>query len=385
MELKLSTRASLVPRLFLNSPKRALLAPILRLVAPLVLALLVGCGSDASDGEKYAKPTVNAGSDQAHTLPIDNLTLSGSAKTYPAYLYSIRDTRWRQVSGPQQLALLNEDELTATALNPTAAGTYEFELYAKDSLGRTNTDLVTIVLHEAVAQSKAANTRGYADDFDVMWTSVTDHYAQYEAIQDQWQQLYQPYLLRASTIESQAQWDQLLMDLRAQVQGDQTILPNTDQGAWVESHSANGIVTLRILGIPSGQPHQLEQAILNELHLYSNAQEWVLTGLTAYATDLQTWLTLFKLFAYQDTSVCLWRRSAEPECYTLPANALLAGKPVRTDSQESSMLTQFLAAQEAGAPSVLLYPDWALGQGSGRLETTLWGVMSPYVDSVVAF
>ncbi|WFB51170.1 MULTISPECIES: hypothetical protein [Vibrio] len=328
---------------------------------------------DASDGEKYTKPTVNAGSDQAHTLPVERLTLSGSAKTYPAYLYSIKTTHWRQVSGPQQLVLLNEDELTAMALNPTAAGTYEFELYAKDSLGRTNTDRVTVVLREVAAQQRAASTQGYADDFDVMWTSVTEHYGQYEVIQDQWQQIYQPYLLKASAIESETQWEQLLIDLRAQVQAETVAWSSS--GVWVESHMTNGIVTLRILSVPNGQPHELEQAIRHELRRYSNVQEWVLTGLTASARDLQTELTLFKLFAYQDTSVCLWRRSAEPECYALRANALLGGKPVRMDREgnKETKLTRFLAAQEAGGPPVLLYPDWALGRHGESLETRLWG------------
>ncbi|ERB66436.1 hypothetical protein N779_05180 [Vibrio coralliilyticus OCN008] len=170
---------------------RGQLAHFLAGLSLLIVFPLVGCVDDASDGEKYTKPTVNAGSDQAHTLPVERLTLSGSAKTYPDYLYSIKTTHWRQVSGPQQLVLLNEDELTAMALNPTAAGTYEFELYAKDSLGRTNTDRVTVVLREVAAQQRAASTQGYADDFDVMWTSVTEHYGQYEVIQDQWQQIYQ--------------------------------------------------------------------------------------------------------------------------------------------------------------------------------------------------
>nr|WP_285897117.1 hypothetical protein [Vibrio sp. SCSIO 43169] len=339
----------------------------------MVFPLLVGCVDDASDGEKYTKPTVNAGSDQAHTLPVERLTLSGSAKTYPAYLYSIKTTHWRQVSGPQQLVLLNEDELTAMALNPTAAGTYEFELYAKDSLGRTNTDRVTVVLREVAAQQRAASTQGYADDFDVMWTSVTEHYGQYEVIQDQWQQIYQPYLLKASAIESETQWEQLLIDLRAQVQAETVAWSSS--GVWVESHMTNGIVTLRILSVPNGQPHELEQAIRHELRRYSNVQEWVLTGLTASARDLQTELTLFKLFAYQDTSVCLWRRSAEPECYALRANALLGGKPVRMDREgnKETKLTRFLAAQEAGGPPVLLYPDWALGRHGESLETRLWG------------
>ncbi|AXN34703.1 hypothetical protein ADU60_16615 (plasmid) [Vibrio coralliilyticus] len=343
----------------------------------MVFPLLVGCVDDASDGEKYTKPTVNAGSDQAHTLPVERLILSGSAKTYPDYLYSIKTTHWRQVSGPQPLVLLNEDELTAMALNPTAAGTYEFELHAKDSLGRTNTDRVTVVLREVAAQLRAASTQGYADDFDVMWTSVTEHYGQYEVIQDQWQQIYQPYLLKASAIESETQWEQLLLDLRAHVQPETVAWQSS--GAWVESQMINGIVTLRIIRVPNGQPHELEQAIRHELQRYPNAQEWVLTGLTASARDLQTELTLFKLFAYQDTSVCLWRRSAEPECYALRANALLGGKPVRMDREgnKETKLTRFLAAQEAGGPPVLLYPDWALGRHGESLETRLWGAVPP--------
>ncbi|EHA1124535.1 hypothetical protein FG475_05280 [Vibrio navarrensis] len=118
-----------------------------------VMALVSGCDADdVTDADKLSKPTVNAGSDQLLKLPLNSITLSGSAKSFLS-VYDIKTTSWSQVAGPQQLALLNADKLTATALYPTTAGTYIFQLYAKDTGGRSNTDQVKIIIEPATQAS----------------------------------------------------------------------------------------------------------------------------------------------------------------------------------------------------------------------------------------
>lgn len=124
-----------------------------------IVILLAGCSSDDwKDTEKLTKPTVNAGDDQLLTLPLNNITLSGSAKSELS-VYTIRNTTWRQVSGPQSLALLNADTLKATVLYPTVAGTYLFELSAEDSGGRKNSDQIQVIIQPAAQSMQRANVQ----------------------------------------------------------------------------------------------------------------------------------------------------------------------------------------------------------------------------------
>ncbi|PMJ90728.1 hypothetical protein [Vibrio sp. 10N.261.55.A7] len=191
----------------------------------LPLMVMMGCDSDdaITDTEKWTKPTVNAGSDQLHTLPQTSIALKGSAKSYPKNLYSIKTTKWTQISGPQQLAILNDSEVDATLMNPTVAGTYIFELYAKDSADRTNTDQVKIVLQDAAVMSMARSTAGYGDDYQATWDRVVDNYSSYDEIESQWQALYQPYLVEAENSANDEEWRQLVQALLEEV-GDQRLL-----------------------------------------------------------------------------------------------------------------------------------------------------------------
>ncbi|EOW0795119.1 hypothetical protein ACN2LU_000537 [Vibrio vulnificus] len=164
---------------------------LLKIVLIATLLFLAGCDvDDAADANKYTKPTVNAGSDQVHTLPINTITLHGSAKSWPKLVFSIKTKQWRQISGPQSLTILNADSFTATLLNPTVAGTYIFELYAKDSGDRSNTDQVKIVLREPQPVVAARKSLGYEDDYQQLWQSVATNYPQYDQIQDELSALF---------------------------------------------------------------------------------------------------------------------------------------------------------------------------------------------------
>ncbi|MBC3620224.1 PKD domain-containing protein [Vibrio metschnikovii] len=131
-------------------------AKIILMLGMIVLA----SGCKVKDTDKLSKPTVNAGSDQLLKLPLSSIILSGSAKSHFS-LYDIKETIWSQVAGPQQLALLNADKLTATALYPTTAGTYIFQLYAKDTGRRTNTDQVKIIIQPAEQVTTASRIQPY--------------------------------------------------------------------------------------------------------------------------------------------------------------------------------------------------------------------------------
>lgn len=141
----------------------------LKLATPALMVALVGCSVDTDEAKKLTKPTVNAGNDQVHTLPVSSIALNGTASTSPS-VYDIETISWTQRSGPQQLSILNADKLKASIINPTLAGTYEFQLYVRDSGDRSNTDTVRIILNAANAGASAsagasvsAGIRHYSD------------------------------------------------------------------------------------------------------------------------------------------------------------------------------------------------------------------------------
>ncbi|WP_104401258.1 PKD domain-containing protein [Vibrio penaeicida] len=135
----------------------------LKLSAPVLMVALVGCSVDTDEAKKLTKPTVNAGNDQAHTLPVSSIALNGTASTSPS-VYDIETISWTQRSGPQQLSILNADKLKASIINPTLAGTYEFQLYVRDSGDRSNTDTVRLILNTANAGASAsAGIRQHSD------------------------------------------------------------------------------------------------------------------------------------------------------------------------------------------------------------------------------
>lgn len=135
-----------------------------------VLTLIVGCkADDLKDADKLTKPTVNAGADQMLILPVNSITLSGTAKSELS-IYEIKTKSWRQVSGPQSLTLINADSLKATAFYPTIAGTYIFELSVKDSGGRSNSDQMQVII-QAVAQSMQ---RAYMQQVDIVAWQYAD-------------------------------------------------------------------------------------------------------------------------------------------------------------------------------------------------------------------
>ncbi|MDP2573872.1 hypothetical protein Q8W40_16890 [Vibrio penaeicida] len=131
----------------------------LKLSAPVLMVALVGCSVDTDEAKKLTKPTVNAGNDQVHTLPVSSIALNGTASTSPS-IYDIETISWTQRSGPQQLTILNADKLKASIINPTLAGTYEFQLYVRDSGDRSNTDTVRLILNAENAGASASASAG---------------------------------------------------------------------------------------------------------------------------------------------------------------------------------------------------------------------------------
>ncbi|HEX6622132.1 MAG TPA: VWA domain-containing protein, partial [Pyrinomonadaceae bacterium] len=89
-------------------------------------------------------PAVDAGADQAITLPTDTVSLQGAASDDGLPQGSTLSSAWSKVSGPGTVSFSNAGGLAATA-SFTQAGTYVLRLTASDTL-LTGSDEVTVTV-----------------------------------------------------------------------------------------------------------------------------------------------------------------------------------------------------------------------------------------------
>ncbi|ENP8322980.1 PKD domain-containing protein [Vibrio vulnificus] len=308
----------------------------LKIVLMATLLILAGCDvDDAGDATKYTKPTVNAGADQVHTLPINTITLHGSAKSWPKPVFSIKTKQWRQISGPQNLTILNADSFTATLLNPTVSGTYIFELYAKDSGDRSNTDQVKIVLREPQPVAASRKSLSYEDDYQQLWQSVATHYPQYDQVQDEWQQLYQPYLIKATDAQNEEQWRSLVEAMFTELSGA-TLTPL--QGPTAQQWGANPISASAVRGQQDNGIGLLEIGTQDNVALADFTEQLddalvQLKGVSEIRLEIrapnalgeQVLFTLLETLTTRAALLCINPNKAPSSCVSLPANSELDG------------------------------------------------------------
>ncbi|HAT8540607.1 hypothetical protein F6X00_08610 [Vibrio vulnificus] len=372
---------------------------LLKIVLIATLLFLAGCDvDDASDATKYTKPTVNAGSDQYHTLPIDTITLHGSAKSWPKLVFSIKTKQWRQISGPQSLTILNADSFTATLLNPTVAGTYIFELYAKDSGDRANTDQMKIVLREPQPVVAARKSLGYEDDYQQLWQSVATNYPRYDQIQDEWQKLYQPYLIKAAQAQNEEQWRSLVEAMLTELSGSRlTAIQAPSAERWranptralaVHSRQDNGIGLLEI-----GALHEQDALHdIGELHGIDALHDVSLADFTKQLDDAlmqlkgvseirleikapnalgeQALFTLLEKLTTRAALLCISPNKEASSCVSLPANSDLDGVAllINPTSEQTTcrILSEYLSYLHSGEqhfyymPSPVIDSHWRL-------------------------
>jgi len=109
--------------------------------------LVTGCQKDTDDIAN-AVPVVDAGPPQTIMLPVNNLTITGSATDdgqVVAYL-------WSQVSGPGPTTIVNPGS-PSTVINGFIAGAYVFQLMATDDLGATGVDTVRVTVSPGMTQT----------------------------------------------------------------------------------------------------------------------------------------------------------------------------------------------------------------------------------------
>ena len=99
-------------------------------------------------------PVADAGIDQVIGLPVDTVTLDGSASSDPD---GIIDTYlWRKISGPVPGVFANPFQ-AVTGINGLAQGTYLFELSVTDNSGATDKDTMQVTVNPAPNVPPVAN------------------------------------------------------------------------------------------------------------------------------------------------------------------------------------------------------------------------------------
>lgn len=328
---------------------------------------IMGCTvDDATDAEKYTKPTVNAGSDQLHTLPVNKITLRGTAKTYPDGIFKIKTKEWTQTSGPQQLSILNRDELTATLINLDTAGTYIFELYVKDSAGRTNADKVKIIVQPPASIESAQQTLGFEDDYEAMWNTVAEEYAHFDEIEQEWNKLYQHYLIQSQQINTDSEWERLLQDITNELKVSNSArqaaktnrqLSETPSVMW-RIDNGTGVIEFRHIGeMPLDQ---LEKETLAAIRNLAEVTEINLSFISTESLNQQSQLNLMSSLTINTTQLCIRNKAESVNCIDMSANPVLNGQIITFENREQrnnvSMLHEYLSLHEHGLDSYVVKP-----------------------------
>ncbi len=91
-------------------------------------------------------PIANAGANQSITLPVNTVTLNGSASSDPDG--TISSYSWSKISGPASYNIANGNSVS-TAINNLTQGTYSFRLVVTDNNGASDDDTVVIAVNPA--------------------------------------------------------------------------------------------------------------------------------------------------------------------------------------------------------------------------------------------
>jgi hypothetical protein len=130
-------------------------------------------------------PTVSAGVAQTVTLPVDSVTLSGTATANGGA--TISGSLWTQVSGPNTATIgalatplvkagASAADTSLTVLAPVSglvAGTYVFELTVQASNGLSSTSTVTVVVKAPVVTAPPTVSAGKGQAITLPTSSVT--------------------------------------------------------------------------------------------------------------------------------------------------------------------------------------------------------------------
>jgi hypothetical protein len=100
-------------------------------------------------------PTANAGANQTITLPVNSVSVDGSASVASSGS-SIISFGWAEISGPSQGTIANPNNVS-TVISNLAQGIYVFQLTVTDNNGNTGVDSITVAVNTAMNQPPVAN------------------------------------------------------------------------------------------------------------------------------------------------------------------------------------------------------------------------------------
>jgi hypothetical protein len=98
-------------------------------------------------------PSANAGPDQAITLPVNLVSLSGTGTDADG---TITAYRWKKVSGPASFSITSSTT-ASTTVTGLVQGIYNFEFKVTDNNGAAGFDTVQVIVNAAVNQGPTAN------------------------------------------------------------------------------------------------------------------------------------------------------------------------------------------------------------------------------------
>ncbi len=101
------------------------------------------CGSNPPTGGTNKSPISNAGADQTIILPIDSVSLDGSASSDPDG--TISSFQWTKISGPASFAIITASA-ARTSIKQLVTGVYQFELKVTDTGGLFSKDTVQVTV-----------------------------------------------------------------------------------------------------------------------------------------------------------------------------------------------------------------------------------------------
>jgi K319L-like, PKD domain/Kelch motif/Galactose oxidase, central domain len=140
--------------------------PILKFTACIFLLwgiFLISCKKERScEGcrEKNQPPIARAGNDTAIILPIDSVTLNGSASTDPDG--TITSYKWTKVSGPSSSNITKTDS-SKTLVKGLVTGVYKFELSVTDNGGLSAKDTIQVTVTDQLQTNQPPIANAGAD------------------------------------------------------------------------------------------------------------------------------------------------------------------------------------------------------------------------------
>lgn len=108
-------------------------------------------------------PIANAGPDLNVTLPVNNVTLNGSATDPDG---TISSDQWTVISGPAQYSITSPTQ-PRTSVNNLVAGTYVFELSVTDNDGAVSNDMVQVTVNAAAPPPNQTPTANAGLDINI--------------------------------------------------------------------------------------------------------------------------------------------------------------------------------------------------------------------------